>query len=291
MGNAIRYTIVGYGRMGGQVKEFLDKEGAPYNIIDPKKDKPWKVDSLKNTDVAICFTDPDAGYETTKQVLENGVNAVVGTTKFYTKEDGSLNKKMLDEFEKIAKQKGVVLVYAPNFSPGVNSFVKELEEEAPFYSEYGYQPDIIEVHHTGKTKDVSGTAVNLIGPVLLKYFEDKKGLSYDINKAIWPEEYDEDYTSALLDAPFDNTVKGESAKEIREQVASAEAEEMIPIVAIRTDNTDTYGRHRVNFVGKTDSVSKDSSVTDKRIFAKGAVDISKQVPDLKPGVYHIRDLI
>ena len=89
----LKFAIVGYGRMGKLVKEVLDeREEIISNVIDPIIDEPWAHDSLKNTDVAICFTSPDAGHYTTRRILSEGVNAVVATTKFYLNEDGSMGE-------------------------------------------------------------------------------------------------------------------------------------------------------------------------------------------------------
>ncbi len=285
------YSIVGYGRMGHIVEEVLNnKDKKISEIIDPNYEgKQWGPDSLENTDTAIVFVDPEAGYETTKKVLEKGVNAVVGTTKFYQNSDGTLNQKMLEELGGIAEENDVRCVYAPNFSPGVNEYVAELRKEAPFYSKYGYDPVVIETHHTGKIKDVSGTAVGLIGPALLEAYPGKEGLDFDIDKAIWPAEYGEKFDSSLLEAPFNSSVKGTSADEIRGQVTSAKKQNKIPIVAIRYG--DIPGRHRVIFIGETDTTAKDSVVTDRNIFAAGAVKISEQLFDLEPGIHHITELI
>ncbi len=282
-----RYSIVGYGRMGHIVEEELNNKYIS-EIIDPNY-KDWKRGSLKNTDTAIVFVSPEAGYKVTKKILEEGVNAVVGTTKFYQNPDGTLNQGMLDELGKKAKENDVKFVYAPNFSPGVNEYVAELRKEAPFYSKYGYDPVVIETHHTGKIKDVSGTAVGLIGPALLEAYSYKEGLDFDIDKAIWPAEYGEKFDSSLLEAPFDSNVEGTSADKIRGQVTSAKEQNKIPIVAIRYG--DIPGRHRVTFIGETDTVIKDSVVTDRNIFAAGAVKISEQLFDLEPGIYCITDLI
>ncbi len=284
-----RYSIIGYGRMGHIVEEELNNKGKYISeIIANYKD--WKPDSLENTDTAIVFVNPEAGYKVTKKILEEGVNAVVGTTKFYQNSDGTLNQEMLDELGGIAKENDVKFVYAPNFSPGVNEYVAELRREAPFYSKYGYDPVVIETHHTGKIKDVSGTAVGLIGPALLEAYSYKEGLDFDIDKAIWPAEYGEKFDSSLLDAPFDSNVEGTSADKIRGQVTSAKKQNKIPIVAIRYG--DIPGRHRVYFIGETDTAIKDSVVTDRNIFAAGAVKISEQLSDLKQlGIYCITDLI
>jgi dihydrodipicolinate reductase len=82
----LRFAILGYGRMGRITKEVLDENNEYISdIIDPNYEGyDWNENSLENADTAICFTSPIVGYETTKRILQKGVDAVVSTTKFYT---------------------------------------------------------------------------------------------------------------------------------------------------------------------------------------------------------------
>ena len=118
-----------------------------------RPDNPGRV---YTADTAICFTDPSAGYETTKTLLEGGIDTVVGTTTWYLLDDGSVNQGMLVELEEIAKQKKCRFVYAPNFSLGVSMVRKLVVHAANLLMPYGYDAAVEERHHNRKG-DVSGT--------------------------------------------------------------------------------------------------------------------------------------
>jgi len=81
----LSFGIVGYGRMGKIVDRTLDEEGGHVaQIIDPHTGKPWKRNSLEKVDSAICFTSPDAGYETTKRIKSRNARRILknSTTKW-----------------------------------------------------------------------------------------------------------------------------------------------------------------------------------------------------------------
>jgi 4-hydroxy-tetrahydrodipicolinate reductase len=157
--NETRFAIVGYGRIGKLVEQVLNEVGRYQpEIIDPALEGfGWDDNSLTETDTAICFTSPPAGYETTKRVLEKGVDAVVGTTKFYLNNDGSENEEMLQEFDELAKENDCRMFYASNFSVGMNAFWKLLKPMAEMMRGLGYDVAIEERHHKRKV-DVAGTA-------------------------------------------------------------------------------------------------------------------------------------
>ena len=153
--------------MGKLVERVLNERGEKIvSIIDPAQGRPFKVDSLDDVDSAICFTSPDAGYETTKRILQEGKDAVVGTTKFYLNTDGSINQGMLDEFAEIANRNVSRMIYASNFSIGMNAFLKHLKPFAETMAKLGYDVAVEERHHKNK-EDISGTA-KTIGSVLLE---------------------------------------------------------------------------------------------------------------------------
>jgi len=173
----LRFAIVGYGRIGKLAEKVLIERGENIvSVIDPVVADLWDVNSLKGIDTAICFTSPDAGYETTKRILSEGVDAVVGTTKFYLNENGSLNEEMFQEFEKIAKQNKSRMLYAENFSVGMNAFWAILNPLAEMMANLGYDVAVEERHHKVKA-DVAGTAKK-IGGNLLETYPDKTRLNF-----------------------------------------------------------------------------------------------------------------
>ncbi len=100
-------------------------------------------------DVLIDFTIAQAAVKTIETACKCGVNLVVGTTGF-TPEQQQQN------MENITKA-GIKAVIAPNFSIGVNVFLKLLEEASKHL--YNYDIEIIEVHHNQKKDAPSGTAI------------------------------------------------------------------------------------------------------------------------------------
>ena len=176
--SGLRFAVVGYGRMGKIVEQVL-REGNEHisSIIDPAVEElDWKDDSLKETDTAICFTSPDAGYEATRRVLGEGVDVVVATTKFYLNPDGSENEEMLQEFDELARGNGCRMLYASNFSVGMNAFWKMLKPMADMMAKLDYDVAVEERHHKGKA-DVAGTA-KTIGGILLGAYPDKDELNF-----------------------------------------------------------------------------------------------------------------
>jgi len=170
----LNFAIVGYGKMGHLVERALLERGERIaNIIDPNEAKVWADKSLDDVDSAICFTSPEAGYGTTKKILEGGVDAVVATTKFYLNEDGTKNAEMLEEFGEIAKANRSRMIYASNFSVGMNAFWKHLGPLAKTMATLGYDVGIDERHHNRKA-DVSGSAKTIGRIIIGSAYEGRK---------------------------------------------------------------------------------------------------------------------
>lgn len=196
------YLIVGYGRMGKLVWKVLEERGEHlWGIIEPDKEKLGpdlpaavaseikciKADDRSDVDSAICFTSPDAGYETTRHLLECGIDTIVGTTKWYLNEDKSVNQEMMAELDALAREKECRFVYASNFSIGMNAFWQNLKQIAPVMAKTGYDPAVVEEHHTRKA-DISGTAMT-IGNILLDAYPDKSRLKVgNFDQKIEPDE-------------------------------------------------------------------------------------------------------
>jgi len=165
------YGICGHGRMGKLVEKVLKGRGVKrIEIIDPPLGMPWPA-SL-SSDMYICFTTPDAGYETTKKILKSGKNAVVGTTKFYVKADGSEDMKMLREFEELAEIYGGRMAYSVNFSAGTLGIAENLKSFATTMKRLGFGTGILDLHHIRK-QDWSGTG-KMLGNIVLEVYSPEK---------------------------------------------------------------------------------------------------------------------
>jgi len=209
-----KFLIVGYGRMGKLVHKVLEeREENLVGIAEPDhekvpediREKLWIPDVTRladgdsedtapdnpgivyEADTAICFTDPDTGYETTKYLVSRGIDTVVGTTKWYLNEDKSVNREMIAELDELADKNDCRFLYASNFSIGMNAFWQNLMQLAPMLAKAGYDVAVVEEHHTGKA-DISGTAMT-IGQILLDAYDSKKRLkTKDFDQKIEPDE-------------------------------------------------------------------------------------------------------
>jgi len=97
--------------------------------------------------VAVDFTHPSVVVDNVRTVLQCGVAPVVGTTGWMAEK-----VKVVD---RLAKQKKVPVVIAPNFAIGAVLMMKFAMEAARYFD----RVEIIEMHHDGKVDAPSGTAL------------------------------------------------------------------------------------------------------------------------------------
>ncbi|MCB1012455.1 MAG: 4-hydroxy-tetrahydrodipicolinate reductase [Microthrixaceae bacterium] len=95
--------------------------------------------------VAVDFTEHDAGSRNLSILAEAGIHAVVGTTGF-TEED-------IERFRSEFTRSNAVI--APNFAIGAVLMMKFAEMAAPYFD----SAEIIELHHDKKVDAPSGTAM------------------------------------------------------------------------------------------------------------------------------------
>jgi len=107
-------------------------------------------EAVKNADVYISFTKPDAEVANLPVVAKLGKKIVMGTTGFTN-----------DQLKKIrsAVSGKVPAIFSPNFALGVNILFKLAQTLELFPPEYDIS--ISEIHHTGKKDAPSGTAKKL----------------------------------------------------------------------------------------------------------------------------------
>lgn len=167
-------AIVGYGKMGHEIERAAKLKGAyVQSIIDPKDSgathKSVDEESMKNVDVCIDFTKPDAVIENIRKISKFGKNIAVGTTGWHNS---------LEEAREIVMKNNTGLVYASNFSIGVNVFFRIIENAAKImnnlddYDVFGY-----ELHHNKKLDSPSGTAKS-IENILISNIKRKKEVPF-----------------------------------------------------------------------------------------------------------------
>ena len=111
----------------------------------------------KIADVYMDFTVPEATIHNVEYASSLGLDSVVGTTGWYDS---------LENVKDIAFKYRRRVLYAPNFSPGVNVLFYATREVARLLGKLGYDASVREVHHVEKADAPSGTAIEL-GNILL----------------------------------------------------------------------------------------------------------------------------
>ena len=159
----MKIALLGYGKMGQTIERFALERN---HKIVYTSDKNLEKGDLKQADVAINFSVPEAAVSNIKQAMQLKVPVVSGTTGW------------LDKFEKITQfceEKNTAFLYASNFSIGVNLFFKLNELAARLIGPHKeeYRVSIKEIHHVHKLDAPSGTALSLAKPLLnTDYFKE-----------------------------------------------------------------------------------------------------------------------
>ncbi|PIN85621.1 MAG: 4-hydroxy-tetrahydrodipicolinate reductase [Candidatus Diapherotrites archaeon CG11_big_fil_rev_8_21_14_0_20_37_9] len=243
----MKIALIGYGKMGKMVEaKALDRGHKIVSIIDPKEEKAThreiSEESLSGANVCIDFTHPLVVVENINKVSGFGKNIVVGTTGWYdqldsVKEEIDLNK--------------TGLIYASNFSVGMNILFKLTEYAAKIFDNFSdYDVAGIEYHHNKKADSPSGTAKSL-AEIIQENIARKKRINYDkIDRKI---EDDELHFASL-------------------RVGS------VP------------GTHKILFDSNADTVELSHTARNREGFALGAV-IAAEWINKKIGVYTINDLM
>lgn len=175
----MKIAIIGYGKMGKAVEQEAKRLSISVSkIIDTFSE--LKNASFSKDEVAIEFTEPDACVENLKILIEKGASVVCGTTSWYDKKP---------EIENLVKKYNTGLLYAENFSIGVQTFYKILEYAAKRFNKLSYYDAMLyEAHHKNKKDAPSGTA-RRAGEIVCEGIARKtKIVTGNINRALAPEE-------------------------------------------------------------------------------------------------------
>jgi 4-hydroxy-tetrahydrodipicolinate reductase len=167
----MKVALVGYGKMGKAIEEILLKKGHEVILaIDMDNQHELTAASIAKADVAIEFTSPHSAFNNVMQLLQLNIPVVCGST-------GWLGK--WSEVEALCKKQNGSLLYASNFSVGVNVFFEINKRLAELMAPHAdYNVSIEEIHHTQKKDAPSGTAVTLAEQVLQKITTKKKWVNY-----------------------------------------------------------------------------------------------------------------
>ncbi len=179
----LQIAIIGYGKMGKMVEKAAVARGHKIcAIVDPKEGNQTNITAqgLKNADVCIEFSTPQAAIDNIRAIAPLHKNIIVGTTGWYTQLD--LVKQLVESFK-------IGLLYAPNFAIGMNIFFKIIAEAATMFNPFeNYDICCLDFHHNQKKDSPSG-AGRIIGDIITRKIPRKKRiLTESPDREILPEE-------------------------------------------------------------------------------------------------------
>ena len=150
----MKIALIGYGKMGKAIEEIAIKNGHEIVLkISSQNISDFNIENLQQADVAIEFTNPHSAVVNLKKCFDANVPVVCGST-------GWLDQ--WQEIENYCTEKNGTLLFASNFSLGVNIFFELNKKLATLMSSRPeYNISIEEIHHTQKKDVPSGTAITL----------------------------------------------------------------------------------------------------------------------------------
>lgn len=146
----IKVIISGYGKMGHMVEKELKRRGI--ELVEASEDITAVDPAVAKACVCIDFTTPDAFRANYPFIARHFKAAVVGTTGW-----NDIRADVFAAFEAA----GTPLIYASNFSLGVNALYAAVRKASALLKGAGYVPEIEEIHHIHKLDAPSGTAKTL----------------------------------------------------------------------------------------------------------------------------------
>lgn len=146
----IKVIISGYGKMGHMVEKELQRRGI--ELVAASEDITAAPKDVAKECVCIDFTTPEAFRANYPFIAANFKAAVIGTTGW-----NDIKPQVIEAFNSY----GTPMIYASNFSLGVNALFKAVEKTALLLKDAGYTPEITEIHHIHKLDAPSGTAKTL----------------------------------------------------------------------------------------------------------------------------------
>jgi 4-hydroxy-tetrahydrodipicolinate reductase len=155
----MKIALIGYGKMGQAIEGIALEKGHEIVLkIDIANAADFTKENMSKADVAIEFTGPHSAFDNVMKCIEFGIPVVCGST-------GWLDK--WEQAKKYCEEKNGTLVYASNYSIGVNLFFELNTYLGKLMAKHaGYNVRLEEIHHTQKKDAPSGTAITLAEGVL-----------------------------------------------------------------------------------------------------------------------------
>src|SRR5579872_728986 len=147
----MKLAIIGYGKMGRLIEQLAPEYGF---TVHARLDIGDDIAKAEGADAAIEFTMPDAAPGNIEKLAAMKLPVVVGTTGWL---------EHMDQVRALVEKNGSALVWSPNFSVGVNVFLRVVREAARLLAdEKEYGAWAWEIHHDTKKDATSGTMIKLV---------------------------------------------------------------------------------------------------------------------------------
>lgn len=156
----MKVMIAGFGRMGQLIEKTLLAEDAGHQVvcrIDVSADRnlgiiePGDLAELgKEADLIMDFSNPSLTDDLIAYASRTGTPLLSGTT--------NLSLEQMDDLQALGEK--VPVLWASNYSFGINLFRHVLEEISPVLADWDVE--VTEIHHNRKVDAPSGTAKTLI---------------------------------------------------------------------------------------------------------------------------------
>jgi 4-hydroxy-tetrahydrodipicolinate reductase len=160
--------ILGRGKTGSLVADVARERDHQATVLcsaDNSQSSALTPEKLRQVDVVIDFTTPQAVLGNIEACVSAGKNMVVGTTGWYSD---------LTRVRQMVEKSGVGFLYSANFSIGINLFY-DAARVAAAALQHQYLGQIFERHHAQKKDAPSGTAA-----ALRNIIQDASGTSLEI---------------------------------------------------------------------------------------------------------------
>jgi 4-hydroxy-tetrahydrodipicolinate reductase len=245
----MKIALLGYGKMGKIIEKIaIDRKHEIVLKIGTGNQDQLTTENLQMADVAIEFSTPATVLSNIDLCFKANIPVVVGTTGWYHE---------LQQVKKQCEQSNSALIYATNFSVGVNIFFYVNKVLAKLMNKYPYYDvQVEEIHHTQKLDSPSGTAIT-IAEGIIENLDAKKE---------WAN-----VLTASGDETADENIKNNQ----------------LLIESFRIENVP--GTHTVIYDSEVDSIEFKHTAHNRNGFALGAILAAEWVQD-KKGFHGVQDM-
>jgi 4-hydroxy-tetrahydrodipicolinate reductase len=245
----MKIALLGYGKMGKIIEKIAtDRKHEIVLKIDYNNLDELTPENLAKADVAIEFSTPGTVLGNIKQCFNAGIPIVVGTTGWYNQ---------LPQVKEICEDGGHTLLYASNFSIGVNVFFHVNKVLAKLMNNYPYYDvQVEEIHHTQKLDSPSGTGITIAEGIIENLDRKKEWVN-------------------VLTTDGDETADD-----------NVNADQLL-IESFRIDSVP--GTHTVIYDSEVDTIEFKHTAHNRNGFALGAVMAAEWISD-KKGFHSIEDM-